>query len=545
MFIDARTLADGTVIDADVCIVGAGAAGIALARELSGHRAKVALLESGGLEFDVDTQGLAAGENAGFPYYDLDAIRLRYFGGTTNHWAGACRPLDELDFAPRPWVPGSGWPFPKAELDPYYERAHEVCRLAPYDYDPSAWETPDNPTLSLPGAPLKTALHQSNPIRFGELYREEIRRAPNIRTYLHASVVELEAAPSGGSIGRVRAATLRGNRLHVRARAYILATGAIENARLLLASNGARPSGPGNENGLVGRYFMEHLSVPVALLLPSRPDLPLGFYRGGGRYRTGGAPDVIGNGFLVPRDEVLQEEGILNCRAFLGPVSLSRGEEFRYVSPGVISTEAIVRSLKAGRRPDDLLPHLARLIADMDDVAVFAYRYLRQADEEQGYYITLHIEQAPDPESRVELASEQDRFGMPRARLVWRFGDLERHTLHRMVRLLAGALGAAGHGRIRAVPGDLEIDRGPFGRGADPGPDWPPGVRGAWHQMGTTRMHPDPGRGVVDADCRVHGLSNLFMAGSSVFPACGYTNPTLTIVALALRLADHLKQEVR
>lgn len=290
---------------------------------------------------------------------------------------------------------------------------------------------------------------------------------------------------------------------------------------------------------------MEHLSVPVGLFLPARRDLALGFYRGGGRYRGDGPSGVVGLGFLVPRSDILREEEMLNCRAFLAPTSLSRGEEYRYASPGVVSAGTLARSLKAGDPPADLLPHVARLIGDLDDLTVFAYRYLRQDEEKEAYFLTLHIEPAPDAESRVELASERDRFGMPRARLVWKFGDMERHTLDRMVHMLARSLGAAGHGRVRVVPGDLEVDRGPFGRGFDPGPDWPPGLRGAWHQMGTTRMDPDPARGVVDADCRVHGLPNLFVAGSSVFPTSGYTNPTLTIVALALRLADRLKQELR
>lgn len=544
-FIDARTLPDGTAIQADLCIIGAGAAGITLAREFVGDGRSVAVIESGGLEFDAETQALAKGQNGGFPYYDLDAVRLRYFGGTTNHWAGACRPLDVLDLARRPWVPNSGWPFSRAHLEPYYGRAHDVCRLASTDYDPSVWETQESPALSLAGSPLRTALHQSNPIRFGEVYREEIRGAPNVDTYLYANVVELEAASAENRVERLRVATLNGRQLEVQARAYVLATGAIENARLLLASNGARAKGPGNENGLVGRHFMEHLSVPVGLFLPSRPDLPLGLYRGEGRYRGGTPPDVAGLGFLVPRPEVLRSEKMLNCRAFLSPLGLSRGDEYRYASPGVISAEALARSLKGGTWPQDLVPHIAKLIADVDDIAVFAYRYLRQEEEARGYYVTLHIEQVANPESRVELAPERDRFGMPRARVVWRFGELERHTMQRMVDLLARTLGAEGYGRIQVVPWDQDVDRGPFARGADPGPDWPPGVRGAWHQMGTTRMDPDPDHGVVDTDCRVHGLGNLFVAGSSVFPTPGYTNPTLTIIALALRMADRLKREIR
>ncbi len=263
MFVDAHTVLPGTLIEADVCIVGAGAAGTTLARELIGTHFEVCLLESGGLEFDQHTQSLYRGENVGFPYYSLDAVRLRYFGGTTNHWMGACRPLDPIDFESRPWVPYSGWPFDKSHLDPFYIRAHSICQLGPYEYDPATWETEENPQLPILGGRVATAMCQNSPpTRFGQVYREEIKRAPNIQTYLFANVVKIETSSTAQKVVRIHVATLQGNKFWVSARLFILATGAIENPRLLLASNEVQSTGLGNKNDLVGRFFMEHLKVP-------------------------------------------------------------------------------------------------------------------------------------------------------------------------------------------------------------------------------------------------------------------------------------------
>ena len=129
MFVDARTIPAGATLETDICIIGAGAAGIALAQEFAGLDMRVSILESGGREFDAETQQLGTGRNIGTPYFPLDAARLRYFGGTTNHWGGLCRPSNAIDFESRSWVPDSGWPLTKAELQPYYERAQVSCNV--------------------------------------------------------------------------------------------------------------------------------------------------------------------------------------------------------------------------------------------------------------------------------------------------------------------------------------------------------------------------------------------------------------------------------
>lgn len=524
MLVDARTLPNGTRLETDVCIVGGGAAGITLAREFINAPFRVCLLEGGGLEFDEDAQSLFDGANVGLPYYPLWSIRLRYFGGTTNHWTGLCRPLDEFDFENRPWVPWSGWPIQRDEMEPFYRRAHSICELGPYDYAAAGWESSTGGRgLSLDRQRVVTTMSQlSPPTRFGERYRKEIVDAENCSAYLYANVVELQSDAAMPGVTQVRVATLEGKNLSVRARLFILACGAIENARMLLVSDTRHAGGLGNQNDMVGRFFMEHLSVPGAFFLPSRPDMATNLYSGQRRDGT------FGIGHLALSPEVLRREQLLNVRAF---VLKSSPEELSGKSAqGVLSAGFLWNALKAGKLANNFRQHLAKVIEDIDAVSIQAYE--RAFRPSSGVFaLSNHVEQAPNPESRVRLTRERDRLDMRRVQLDWRIGELERRTLERANEIMGLELGRAGLGRVQLV--ESEEDTG-----------WPPGLRGAWHQMGMTRMSADPKHGVVDADCRVHGIANLYVAGGSVFPTSGYANPTLTIVALAVRLADHVKQRM-
>lgn len=518
MFIDARSLPAGHRVSTDLCIIGGGAAGITIAREFLNRGVRVCLLESGGFEYDDATQSLYEGENVGFPYYDLRVLRLRFFGGTTNHWGGWCRPLDPIDFEVRPGIPGSGWPFSGQDLEQHYRRAHEVCEVGPFEYDPEIWSDAAQPQLPLAEDQITTAvMRRSPPTRFGQVYRTAIERSQDVRAYLHANVVELVAAADSQAVSSVRVRTLQGSEFAVDAQVFVLATGAIENARLLLASNKVRRNGLGNDNDLVGRHFMEHLMLPGAMFLPSDPDLPLDLYF------EPLSETVRGTAFLSIAPELMRAEGLLNVRILLMPGAAQ--ELAMKDSDGVLSAAMLWSAVRSRRVPENMSAHIGNVIGDLDKIAIYTYR---RAFRSSAAPITLlhQIEQARNPDSRVTLGPDLDPLGVPRVRLDWRFGELERRTLRRVNEALALEVGRAELGRIQIVEDD------PTG--------WPPGVRGSWHQMGTTVMHTDAGQGVVDADCRVHGIANLYVAGSSVFPSSGTANPTLTIVALALRLADHL-----
>ena len=262
---------------ADVCVIGAGAAGIALVRDLQQHGHEVCLLEAGGLDFDHQTQALFSGCNIGQPYYDLDQARLRFFGGTTNIWGGRCVPLNHIDFERREWVPHSGWPISRDDLEPWYQRAHESLELGEYDYSDALWhklgiDPPDFARGEVTTAFWRFDDHKE---RFNHHQCNDLVAARNVRIFLHANLTQIQADEAALSIQSVTARSLQGHTLTVRARHFVLACGAIENARLLLLSNDVMPSGIGNAHDQVGRYFMEHPHGRIAHI--ETPD-PAGFW---------------------------------------------------------------------------------------------------------------------------------------------------------------------------------------------------------------------------------------------------------------------------
>jgi len=514
MIEDARDLEAGTRIETDIAIIGGGAAGITLAMELAGSGLDICLLESGGLEYEKDTQALYAGKNIARWYFDLDKCRLRYFGGSTNHWGGWCRPLAPIDFEARDWVPHSGWPIVRADLDPWYERAQPVIEAGPFKYESAEfWGGQFGETIpDFPLGLITTQFFQySPPTRFGSRYREDISATRNVRAVLHANVVEIESNEAAGEVTGLRVACLDGKGFRVRARACVLAAGGIENARMLLASNRYRPAGLGNDHDLVGRFFMEHPHVPLmAHIACNRPAALPSLYTQHLYYE--GTPV---HAVLVPTESLLRDERLLSAGFTIGVMAnyvqgaaLPQDEEHTREVFRVIQdlTPAPAAGEQAGVGQDGWPP------AD----AIGAHLVMGGA-----------CEQIPNPDSRVTLGMERDALGMQRAQLSWRLGQRDVDSLHSVMHALGREFGAMGIARLRPFLAENE--------------GWPVEVRGGNHHMGTTRMANHPGHGVVDANCKVHGIANLYVAGSSVFPTCGAANPTLTIVALALRLADHLR----
>jgi choline dehydrogenase-like flavoprotein len=504
MIQDARQLPDGTVLDTDLAIVGAGAAGITLARALADAPFRICLIESGGIEPEDATQALAGGENVGLPYGPLEATRLRQLGGTTNHWGGWCRPLDALDFEPRDWVPLSGWPLARADLDPYYAKATAVCEAGPFAYDDVAgWEGRLGTSgFTPPGGGIERRVIQfSPPTRFGERYRADLDAAPRLLTLLHANVVEIEASGNAGEITGLALATLDGKRQRLTARHCVLAAGAIENARLLLLSNRVQAAGLGNGSDMVGRCFMEHPHVYSMgnLLLPDA-------------------------GMISPLLLDDQEaEGIGLRGNFMPAESFQRAQRLQNATFTIGISRRFETPAEIGADEAPLTAPLLDLLRDSSPDAPATPYGVRIGIGGAG-------EQQPNPASRLTLSSERDALGQPMTRLDWRLAPEDKASLARNLRALGAGFAAAGPGRLHV---DLPA-----------GEVWPEELTGGNHHMGTTRMAANPRQGVVDADSRVHDIANLHVAGSSVFPTCGAANPTLTIVALALRLADHLRERL-
>jgi len=528
MLLSARDLESSAAIECDICIIGGGAAGITIARELAGGQPKVCLLESGGLEYDAETQNLYRGEVTGWSYPALDAGRVRYFGGSTNHWAGSCEPFDQIDFEERPWVPYSGWPLARETLDPFYERAQAYCQLGPYQYDPQFWSeiTDREPLLLDPHRVVSRVVQSSPPTRFGEVYRGDLERAANVQVLLHANALHLETAAVPGPVTEVTAGVLSGGQFKVRAQYFVLAAGGIENARILLLSGPADGRGLVDGSGLVGCFFMDHPVVEGAILRPARPHPDLTFYRG----RTFGVYGV--HAHLQVAEEVLRRQRLKNVRAPLSPVSAYR------LSEGIEAYHELSDALGEGELPPDLWEHIGSIMSDFDMVLeaisrrLFNRRLFDHAAEAEGFLLDAMVEPTPDPNNRVTLSEERDAFGLRRPILRWRIGERDRENLWRCYQIIGMELARIGAGRVRLLRNREEAL-------------WedPRLLSYANHHIGTTRMSADSRRGVVDANGKVHGSPNLFVAGSSVFPTASHVPPTLTIVALAIRLGDHLRAQ--
>lgn len=526
---DFQTGSVGDTVEVDLCVVGAGAAGISIAREFADAKLNVCLVESGAFEYDVATQSLYAGENVGLPYYALDICRLRYFGGTTNHWSGQCAKLSALDFVRRSWVPHSGWPFSKSELDPYYERAQFVCGLGAGVDDDGLFETFEMERPDLNRELLRSFFFRySPPIRFGRAYRTEIERAKNVQALLNATVTNIVTNDSTSQVEQVEITSLSGRKGNIKARAFVLACGAIENARLLLLPTSSKPNGVGNDHDLVGRYFMEHPEIFTGLVASHNSVQLLKNYRRHWSDEYQYWPAFTTSAVAQRKDRVLGSTAVLDY--------VGRADS------GTTAAIEIGRAVKNREMPDALHRKMWRMLKDLDEVVPNAYRYVMDGEEpitepERIYFKTLS-EQAPNPDSRVTLGRDLDALGMPRAKLDWRLTELDKRSVAVMMHAIGLEFGRLGLGRVKQ---DAWLSDGTSSWQAE-GTDH---LRGAFHHMGTTRMADRPEEGVVDARCQVHGMQNLYLAGSSVFPTSGAVNPTFTLVALALRLADHLKFKLR
>jgi len=536
MFIDTRRLAEGSVVHSEVCIIGGGVAGLSLALELEKHGIETCVLESGGFKPDEATRDLYRGENVGLPYQFADSCRSRYLGGSSNCWGGYCRPLEAHDFERREWVPNSGWPFGKSELQPYYERSHVLLKLGPSRYDVDFWvHALDNlqihPILLNPTRVVTGICQLSPPARFGRLYRGELAKSKHVRVYLYANAVDIESG-SDQAIRFVKVKTLSGKSLAASARIFVLATGGIENARLLLASNKVRPNGIGNDNDLVGRYFMDHPRLVTGKIY-FRKDLPshmlydhlLNYHN-----RAFAAHGTCFAARLALSPELQAKEHLLNASVCFAALFFGYDTKVKEALDRIKNMfarhAAFDRSLVRDIMATSCHPTLV--------IQLLLARVLRLPGLIRYSRFQAIVEPLPDPASRVTLSTECDRLGVNRVKVDWRLGPEVKRTFDRTLTIIAEELTNAGIAEVTLDP-------------PNEGGDWFRSLEtvGTWHHMGTTRMHDSPRLGVVDRNCRVHGTSNLYAAGSSVFPTGGGNFPTITIVALALRLSDHIAAEMR
>ncbi|MDX2470428.1 MAG: GMC family oxidoreductase [SAR324 cluster bacterium] len=502
MIIDLKENIEIKDIQADICIIGAGAAGLTLAREFEKENYSVTILESGVHSYNKEIQNLYKGQ---FKYHGLgrendtnhvlDRDRIRCLGGTTYHWGGMCATFDELDFQKRPWVPNSGWPISRDDLMPYYDRASKYLKLPKYRFPVIPKENPGRLPLKFDSNyDITTKMFYFSKIKnMGWAWSEGIQNSKNLTLYTNATVQNLDLDKKLGSLSSVT--VLRNSKtlpsITVKAKKYVLATGAIENARILLSSNDVNKAGVGNDNDLVGRYFQAH-------------------------------------GYLIRSTQIITlspstKISSLYARNPFGVLALS---------PKLQTKHQILNMwVGIGRFGGKIKPSPKNMLGDVQNEYDLLSSDLGQKKNEGKWYQganQVFFEQEPDPNNRVTLSEELDWLGTPKSNVSVQISELQKHTLVESMKVIGHAIGQSFSGKVR-----IDEDNDRIFNSLDDGL--------SKHHHGTTRMDDDAKHGVVDSNCLTHSVKNLYVAGASVFPTSSATNPTYTIVAMSIRLADHLK----
>jgi choline dehydrogenase-like flavoprotein len=523
MIVDLEASEGNLELRADLCVIGTGAAGLAIASEMNHVGINTVLVESGSHEHEPSTQALYDVAVSGLPHPGSTQGRFRVLGGSTTKWGGQALALMPSDFERRDWVPNSGWPISFEELSAYYERASRFLMLDKFNFDTDLFSYLRTRAPSFDAELLWYHFSKWSPTpNLREHYLPGIRAAKNCTLLLHANVTDIRLDNGGDSVANIQTCSLQGKKATVRAQAYVLCVGGIETARLLLANNKQRSRGIGNEFDLVGRFFQDHPSAFIGWVKP----------------RSASRVQKLFN--------VFHKRGLKYSVRCTATPAWQRLHKALNVSTGVTFVEAdstlqdmkdVYLAVRHGKVTEDLLFKLLRIARSPRSVLLPAYHFVvrgRTFAPGARMRVGLTSEQEPNVESRILLSEKCDALGMRRADVRWKLTDLTFHTIRQFSRTLQSEFLRSGVGEIALEPWVMEDS-----------PEWINHITDQNHHMGTSRMDDSPKAGVVDQNCRVHGVSNLFIGSSAVFPTGGHSNPTLTIIALCLRLADQLKRDLK
>lgn len=511
----------GAVMRADVCVVGCGAAGIALAVELDRAGLEVLVLDAGGRrpQCDLDDERWSV-EHLGTPWRNPEPSRGFGIGGSANYWFARLAVPDPIDLRERSWVPHSGWPIGYDELWPWLRDAAALLEAPPVGlFDPGAWL--DDPTAEMiraePDAGLGVFLWAGiSDLRSG--FRSRLQRSDNVTVLLDATAVELVSSDHGIAVSSIRARGSHGENVVIEAQRFVLAAGGLENARLLLSSTAHRSSGLGNDHDLVGRFYQDHPRAEGSATLDLTCLSPEQRRRFTMLAQRSGADDRPVQLVVTFAPELQEREQLLNhaLHAYLvAPTHETDGF-------------ASLTRLRSNHRRAGTFSDVATTVRAAPDLVAHGLRYLAGRVQPTRVVFVDQMEQVPNRNSRVTIdLRRRDRWGLPRLQLDWQISESTIRSQHRMHIVLRDVLARAG------IPGLRSTVLDPAMR--------PPPMWDMKHPAGTTRMARHPKDGVVDPDLRVHGIDNLYVVGSSVFPTTGHFNPTLAIVALAMRLAERLR----
>ncbi|MGD1859657.1 MAG: GMC oxidoreductase [Leptolyngbyaceae cyanobacterium] len=528
--IDLRDFTSEAPIESDLCIIGSGPAGLSIAHEFVNTSVKVLVLESGGHLEENDTQALYDIESVGLPrVMEQRQVRNRILGGSSHTWYGRCAPLEPIDYEIRDWVPYSGWPISHKDLQEYEHRANTILGLGSHDYGEAMRERfAIGSQQALNPALLRDQFWQYSKVsnsnrQVPQFGRHRIpQNAPNIDILLHANVTHLSLDEAGSKVESVNITTLDGKQALVKAKLFVLCCGGIENSRLLLTSNRQRPNGLGNEHDLVGRFLMDHPGTVVGEFASLQDIYQVNRYFGERWYYNEHGKHVYDHGIALSA-ELQEKEGLLNCAAFLQPVEDS-GEPWKAIKKARAALKGdapALSSLATGMRAT--LTHPGRFVKGLS----------RQVQDKRppvhAACLYALVEQQPNPNSRVTLSKTKDRLGLPISQVNWQISEQEVRTVERLGELIGAEFSRLGIPQpiLHKHDHSAESLRLEF--------------RDRAHPTGTTRMSATPRTGVVDVNCKLHTAEGLYVAGTSVFPTSSHVNPTFDIIALSIRLADHLK----
>jgi choline dehydrogenase-like flavoprotein len=556
-FVDLNDFNGNSDIYTDICIVGSGPAGVTIAQEMLNSGIDVCIVESGGLNNESETQALYDIDNVGAARkMPQKLVRQRVFGGSSTTWSGRCASFNAIDFEKRSWVPNSGWPIDLESLNPYLERASDYLGLGPHVYDEGLFDLlgEAKPKPEIDTNLLKPTFWQfsqnkqdssNNPVVFGQNLLET--DAKNLRIFLHANLIHINTDIAGERVESLDFQSLEGNKLCIYAKKVILCCGGVENARVLLASNKILPEGVGNKNDMVGRNLMDHVGAVIGKFEPSNSSKVQGRF---GRYwlDNKGRQQSYLHGVSLS-EKTQSKEGLLNAAAFIEEYTAPNDpwHALKRVMTRLIKGDSVYTIFPDNGnmfwRDEDLSNDhsheinfsndLSTVLMNVPSILQNLYRknIIKRPPITKNTRVDLYalIEQAPNRESRITLSSQTDALGVPLSKINWKIDEKERTTARRL-----GELITIEFKRIGLAPPELS-------EWLYTGDNWEANFTDRAHPTGSTSMSKNPKEGVVDINCNVHGVQGLYVAGSSTFPTAGHANPTLMIVAMAIRLADWLK----
>ena len=529
MFIDFADATCSIPTETDLCIVGSGVMGLAIASHLLNHSArKILLVEEGVLEDTNTTSAVAAELQGGDLASAVDNSRARGFGGSSRRWGGQALPFSALDLADRPFLSQrGGWPISWEELNRFYPAADQFLGLTSMPFTTDLWKRQAVTAPFAEGSDLELSISKYSPHAYlASVYQKPITTSKQADCLINAKVASVVLEGDGARAQGVKVRNSHGREATISARVVVLCSGGIENPRILLASQQLDRRGVGNQADLVGRYYQDHVGFFAAELRPLD----------WARFRHLFASFLPGDQKYVPKIQLAQSlqrsQGLLSV---IGNIDVQEGEN----SPRNCARR-IYRKLRHARpisaESGSTFHDLRRLVSSAPDALKLLSAHLLEhrigLPKKARFFLMANAESEPLHASRITLSDQLDGYGLNRPKVSWLVSDLTLNALKAYGVAVKNTLESATIAEVRLSP-----------YLTDPKANWKERAYSLYHHMGATRMSSSPKEGVVDSYGRVHGIDNLYIAGTSILPSGSSSNPSYTALALAFRTAEHLLRQ--